>query len=64
MRNDHTMRASLAVVGLCLILALNLAACGSMSEGDSEPVGEEMFGGDNRDMAPAHQEKEREGEQR
>lgn len=43
-------------------MTLGLAACSSMDEGDSEPPGEEEFGGDNRDMAPAHQEKERERE--
>jgi hypothetical protein len=38
-------------------LMLGLSACSSMPpEDSSEPVGEEMFGGDNRDMDPAHQE--------
>jgi hypothetical protein len=61
MRNGNTVRASLVIIGLCAFLALGLSACGSMSdEGSSEPVGEEMFGGDNRDEAPAHQEKMRE----
>ena len=61
MRNGNTVRASLVIIGLCAFLALGLPACGSMSdEGSSEPVGEEMFGGDNRDEAPAHQEKMRE----
>jgi len=58
MRIDHATRAS-AVIGVCAVLMLSLAACSSVDEGDSEPIGEEEFGGDNRDMAPAHQEKER-----
>ena len=60
MRSDNAVRAS-AVIGLCASLLLGLAACGS-TEGSSDPPGEEMFGGDNRDMAPDHQEKERERE--
>jgi hypothetical protein len=60
MRNGNTVGASLVIMGLCAFLTLGLSACGSMSdEGSSEPVGEEMFGGDNRDEAPAHQEKMR-----
>lgn len=63
MRSDNPLRASVVVIGLCASLTLGLAACGSMPpEGSSEPPGEEMFGGDNRDMAPDHQEKERERE--
>ena len=61
MRSDNAIRGS-AVIGVCASLLLGLAACSSMSEGSSEPPGEEMFGGDNRDMAPDHQEKERERE--
>lgn len=64
MQSAHAIKATVVVIGLCASLALSLAACSSTDEGDSEPVGEEMFGGDNRDMAPAHQEKMREGEQR
>jgi hypothetical protein len=56
MRNDHAKWAS--IIGLSAALMLSLAACSSMDEGDSEPIGEEEFGGDNRDMAPDHQEKE------
>jgi hypothetical protein len=48
------------IVGLALTLGLN--ACTGMDEGGSEPIGEEEFGGDNRDMDPVHQEKMREGE--
>jgi hypothetical protein len=60
MRNGKNVRASLVIMGLCATLMLGLSACGSMSdEGSSEPVGEEMFGGYNRDRAPAHQEKVR-----
>jgi hypothetical protein len=58
MRNNHAQWAS--IIGVCAALMLNLAACSAMDEGDSEPIGEEVFGGDNRDMAPDHQEKERE----
>jgi hypothetical protein len=66
MRSNHAMiRASIVMIGLCASLTLSLAACSSMpTEGTSEPPGEEIFGGDNRDMAPAHQEKEREREGR
>jgi hypothetical protein len=54
------VRAFLVIIGLCVPLTLGLSGCGSMSdEGSSEPVGEEMFGGDNRDEAPVHQEEER-----
>jgi hypothetical protein len=61
MRSDNAIRTSLVIIGLCTSLTLGLAACSSMPpEGGSEPPGEEMFGGDDRDMAPAHQEKERE----
>jgi hypothetical protein len=61
MRSNEAIRASIVIIGLCASLTLGLAACSSMpDEGDSEPMGEEMYGGDNRDMAPVHQEKERE----
>jgi hypothetical protein len=64
-RSANAVRASVTIAGLCASLLLGLAACGSMeSEGGSEPVGEEMFGGDDRDMDPAHQEKMREGDER
>jgi hypothetical protein len=62
MSGNNPIRASVVVIGLCAGLALSSVACSSMPpEGSSEPIGEEMYGGDNRDMAPAHQEKEREG---
>jgi hypothetical protein len=65
MRSANAIQTTVVIIGLCASLMLSLAACNSTSsEGSSEPVGEEMFGGDNRDMAPAHQEKMREGEQR
>jgi hypothetical protein len=60
MRSDNVVRA-LVIIGLCASLTFGLSACGSTSnEGSSEPIGEEMFGGDNRDEAPDHQEKMRE----
>jgi hypothetical protein len=65
MRSHNAVRASLVIMGLCASLTLGLSACGStVDEGSSEPIGEEVFGGDNRDEAPAHQEKMREQEQR
>jgi hypothetical protein len=60
MRSDRALRASLVIIGLCASLTFGLAACSSTPEGSSEPVGEQMYGGDNRDMAPVHQEKMRE----
>ncbi len=60
MPSDNAFRAALMIIGLCASLTLNLAACSSMTEGSSEPPGEQMYGGDNRDMAPVHQEKMRE----
>jgi hypothetical protein len=61
MWNGNMVRNSLVILGLWLPLTLALSACGSMSgEGSSEPIGEEMYGGDNRDEAPVHQEKMRE----
>jgi hypothetical protein len=65
MRSANAIQATVVIVGLCASLTLSLAACSSMApEGSSEPAGEEMFGGDDRDMAPAHQEKMREGGER
>ena len=63
MRSNHRRRRPLAVTGLCAVLTLAMAGCSSMSdeEGGSTPVGEEMFEGDDRDEAPAHQEHMREG---
>ena len=53
--------ASLVIMGLGAFLMLGLSARGSVSnDGNSEPIGEVMYGGDNRDMAPVHQEKIRE----
>ena len=47
MRSDNVVRASLVIIGLCASLTLGLSACGSTSnEGSSEPIGEEMFGGE------------------
>ena len=61
MCNGDMVRPSLAIMGLCAFLTLGLSACGSVSSnGSSEPIGEVMYGGDNRDMAPVHQEKIRE----
>jgi hypothetical protein len=58
---NKMVRASLVIMGLCVPLTLALSGCGSMSdEGDSEPIGKETYGGDNRDEAPVHQEEERE----
>ena len=60
MRCDNAVCASLVIMGLCASLTFGLSACGSTSnEGSSEPIGEEMFGGDNWDEAPVHQEKMR-----
>ena len=65
MRSGNIVRASFVAMGLFASLMFGLAACSSApDEGDTMPPGEEMFGGDNRDMAPVHQEKMREGEQR
>lgn len=63
MPNKLRRRHPLAVTGLCAFLTLGAAGCSSMSdeEGGSTPVGEEMFEGDDRDEAPAHQEHMREG---
>jgi hypothetical protein len=61
MGNGNMVRPSLVIMGLWAFLTLGLSACGSMSDnGSSEPIREQMYGGDNRDMAPAHQEKIRE----
>ena len=63
MRDDKLIRTSLVIMGLCASLTVALAACSSIpDEGSSEPIGEEMDGGDNRDMDPVHQEKMREHE--
>jgi hypothetical protein len=54
-------RAALVIMGLCASLMLGPSACSSMSdEGSSVPIREELYGGDNRDRAPVHQEKMRE----
>jgi hypothetical protein len=61
MRSDNAVRSSFVIIGLCASLTLGLSACGStLDEGSSEPIGEEVFGGDNRDRDPAHQEMMRE----
>jgi hypothetical protein len=60
MRSGNIVRASFIAAGLFASLMFGLAACSTTDEGDSMPAGEEMFGGDNRDEAPAHQEKARE----
>jgi hypothetical protein len=61
MGNGNMVRPSLVIMRLWALLTLGLSACGSMSDyGSSEPIREQMYGGDNRDMAPAHQEKIRE----
>ena len=61
MRSGNVVRASFVAMGLFASLTFGLAACSSApDEGDSMPPGEEMFGGDNRDEAPVHQEKARE----
>jgi hypothetical protein len=61
MGNGNMTRALLVTMGLSAFLTLGLSACGSMSDyGSSEPIGEQIYGGDNRDMTPAHQEKIRE----
>jgi hypothetical protein len=55
------VRSTLVIMGLSASLALGLPGCSSLSdEGSSEPIGEEMDEGDDRDMAPDHQEKMRE----
>jgi hypothetical protein len=57
MCNGNAVRAFLVIVGLCASLTLGLSACSSLSdEGSSEPIREELYGGD-RDRAPVHQEK-------
>jgi hypothetical protein len=62
MSNSNLLRAYLVILGLCAALALSLSACSSTSdEGDSVPIREQLYGGDNRDRAPVHQEKKREG---
>jgi hypothetical protein len=62
MLTANAVRASVVVMGLCASLTLGLAACSSLpEEGSSEPIGEEMYSGDNRDEAPGHQDKMREG---
>ncbi len=58
MRSASALRASLVIIGLCASLTVSLAACSSMSEGSSEPVGEQMYGNGVPD--PVHQEKMRE----
>jgi hypothetical protein len=61
MRHGNTLRALVVMIGLFASLMFGLAACSSSpDEGTSTPAGEEMFGGDNRDEAPVHQEKARE----
>jgi hypothetical protein len=61
MRSASAVRASFVIMGLCASLTLSLAACSSLpDEGSSVPAGEEMYGGDNRDEAPGHQDKMRE----
>ena len=61
MCNGNTVRAALVIMGLCASLTLGLSACSSTwDEGSSEPIREELYGGDNRDRAPVHQEKMRE----
>jgi hypothetical protein len=62
MSNGNLLRASLVILGLSASLALSMSACSSMAdEGDSVPIREQLYGGDNRDRAPVHQEKKREG---
>lgn len=61
MCNGNMVPPSLVILGLGAFLTLGLSGCGSVSSnGSSEPIGEVMYGGDNRDMAPVHQEKIRE----
>jgi hypothetical protein len=61
MSNGNLVRASLVTLGLCASLALSVSACSSMAdEGSSVPIREQLYGGDNRDRAPVHQEKKRE----
>jgi hypothetical protein len=62
MFNGNLVGASLVILGLCASLALGVSACSSMAgEGSSVPIREQLYGGDNRDRAPVHQEKKREG---
>jgi hypothetical protein len=62
MSNGNLLRAALVIPGLCAALAVGVSACSSMSdEGSSVPIREQLYGGDNRDRAPVHQEKKREG---
>jgi hypothetical protein len=61
MGNGNSVRRSLVIMGLGAFLTLGLPACGYTSDnGSSVPIREQMYGGDNRDLAPAHQEKIRE----
>ena len=61
MCNRDMVRAPLVIMGLCATLLLGLPACSSLAhEGSSVPIREALYGGDNRDRAPVHQEKERE----
>jgi hypothetical protein len=63
MCNGSMVRSFLIIIGLCASLTVALSACSSIpDEGSSEPIGEEMYGGDNRDMDPVHQEKMRDRE--
>jgi hypothetical protein len=62
MYNGNLLRAPVVMLGLCASLALSVSACNSMpDEGSSVPIREQLYGGDNRDRAPVHQEKKREG---
>jgi hypothetical protein len=62
MFNGRLVRASLVLLGLCASLALSVSACSSMADqGSSVPIREQLYGGDNRDRAPVHQEKKRAG---
>jgi starvation-inducible outer membrane lipoprotein len=54
MCSGNRVRASLVITGLCVSLTLGLSACSSV------PIREELYGGDNRNRAPVHQEKMRE----
>jgi hypothetical protein len=57
----NMVRVPLIMMGLCASLTLGLPGCSSWpDEGSSVPIREEMYGGDNRDRAPVHQEKMRE----
>jgi hypothetical protein len=61
MSNGNPVGASFVILGLCAALALSVSACSSMpDEGSSVPIREQLYGGDNRDRAPVHQEKKRE----